>query len=90
VKNIRGSIEGLRVRAGIAEKLHPHDFRRSYERLARRAGIDDATSRAIMGHSQGSDAHAVYVKVTIEDLVEAGKKIQPGLLERLLEIPDVT
>ena len=86
IKDFRGTIQGLQKRAKLEteESLWTHDFRRSYEHHARRAGIDERTIRAIIGHSQGSDAHARYIVVSDDDLIQAGKTIQQGLLSELL------
>jgi hypothetical protein len=52
---------------------------------ARSIRIDERVIRHIMGHSQGSDAHARYVVVPDEDLLAAGQQVQKGLLTELLK-----
>ncbi len=89
IKNVRNTIKGLLDRAGIDEHLYAHDLRRTYDRLARRLNIDEVVRRAVLGHSQSPDAHGRYEAVTKDDLIEAGLKIEKGLLEMLLDMPEV-
>jgi site-specific recombinase XerD len=85
IGEFRGSIYGLLARAKIEDRLWAHDFRRNYDHHAREVGMDEPTIRAILGHSQGGDAHARYVVVTEDDIYQAGKKMERGLLRELLE-----
>jgi hypothetical protein len=54
--------------------VSPHSFRRTFENVLRKAGVDDLVRRSLAGWST-EEAQSIYATVDPEDRMAAGRRI---------------